>query len=175
MLACLPPVADARAEILILGTMPGPLSLARQQYYAHPRNAFWPILGALFGFDAGAPYGERLAALQANRLALWDVLASCRREGAADSAIRDAQANDFADFLATHRRIRMIAFNGRGAARLFGRHVDRSALPSVPAFLHLPSSSPAHASLDLEAKLTAWQALLASVSGVKGPASRRRR
>jgi hypoxanthine-DNA glycosylase len=155
MLACLPPVADARAEILVLGTMPGPLSLARQQYYAHPRNAFWPIVGALFGFDAGAPYAERLAALRGNRIALWDVLASCRRQGAADSAIRDEQANDFEVFFASHRRLRHICFNGGTAAELFRQQVSGTlALPLVL----LPSTSPAYAAMTFAEKCRRWEA-----------------
>lgn len=163
MLACLPPVADRRAELLILGTIPGPLSLERQQYYAHPRNAFWPILGFLVGFDPGQPYAERLAILRTSRIALWDVLASCRRDGAADSAIRDALPNDFGSFLHLHPRIRTIAFNGQGAARLFARHVDRATLPSPLSFLHLPSTSPAHASVSLDQKRRDWEALRAAL------------
>ena len=151
----LPPIADPRAEILILGSMPGPASLAAQAYYAHPQNAFWPILGALLEFDAAMPYPARLAALQSHGIALWDVLARCRRQGAADTAIRDAEANDFAGFFAAHRQLRRICFNGGAAAALFRRHVTGSATLQR---VQLPWTSPAYAAMSVGDKRERWKA-----------------
>lgn len=155
----LAPVADSHAHTLLLGTMPGPASLAARQYYAHPRNAFWPIVGALFGFAPDAAYPLRLQALRGAGIALWDVLAECRRAGAADSAIRDACANDFTTFLRAHARIRRIGFNGGAAETLFRRHVAAADLPDGIEYLRLPSTSPAHAAMPFDAKLAAWRIL----------------
>ena len=103
--ACFPPVARSDALVLVLGSMPGERSLEASQYYAHARNAFWPIMDALFGVDATAPYTERLDGLVRNRVALWDVLGTCDREGSLDSRIRNPVANDFNTFFAEHPSI----------------------------------------------------------------------
>ena len=102
-----PPVVDDRAAVLILGSFPSAQSLAAGQYYANPRNAFWPITGELFGFDASASYDTRLAALQSAGVALWDVLHACRRNGSADSAIdpKSLVTNDFAELFANYPTI----------------------------------------------------------------------
>lgn len=161
----LPPIADPDARVLLLGSMPGLASLAAQQYYAHPRNTFWPLLGALLGFNANAPYAERVTALLAARIAVWDVLAACRRHGSLDSAILPAseQANDFGVFLRAHPGIRLVAFNGGAAYALFRRH----ALPQLGSaaanltLRQLPSTSPAHAARTFEDKLVLWRAVMA--------------
>ncbi|MBL8748734.1 MAG: DNA-deoxyinosine glycosylase [Planctomycetes bacterium] len=157
-----PPVARADARVLILGSMPGEASLAAGRYYAHPRNAFWPILGALCGFAANAPYGRRLAALEANGIALWDVLQSCEREGSLDGDIVGATAvpNDFAAFFARHRRVRTVLCNGGTAARTFARVVRTSGLACDAVVVALPSTSPAHAGRSFAEKLAAWRAAL---------------
>jgi hypoxanthine-DNA glycosylase len=158
-----PPVATAASRVLILGSMPGDASLRAGQYYAHPRNAFWPIMGVLCGAGPELPYPRRLARLGAAGIALWDVLHSCERSGSLDSAIRDEIANDFPAFFAAHPGIGHIFFNGAKAEAAFRRYV-MPALPKPPATRRLPSTSPAHASLGLAAKCRAWQAITACLA-----------
>ena len=150
--------------MLLLGTLPGTVSLDRQQYYAQPRNGFWPILATLLGFDPTLPYAQRAAQLSAHGIALWDVCRSGVRPGSLDSAIQRAsiQPNDFAGFLPSHPALRVLAFNGRTAESLFRSLV----LPSLPASLAalptltLPSTSPAYASMRFAEKLDRWRVLL---------------
>ena len=150
--------------MLILGSMPGKISLARQQYYAHPRNAFWPIMSALFGFDADENYGERQARLMTAGVAVWDVLQSCFRESSLDSDIdtESSVPNKLEDFLDAHSLITRICFNGAKAAQLFRRHVQpHLAIGNRPVeYLLLPSTSPAHAGMNFETKLQAWRAIV---------------
>lgn len=162
-----PPAARADAQVLILGSMPGTASLAAVRYYAHPRNQFWPIMGALVGADAALPYPERLLALQGARIALWDVMASCVRPGSLDARIDSSSvvANDIAGFLEAHPAIHSVFFNGAAAEAAFRRHVlpTLTALPRVPALHRLPSTSPAHAARGFEDKLEAWRAVTAAL------------
>lgn len=151
---CFAPVADAEARVLILGSMPGAASLQAAQYYAHRHNAFWKIMGALFGAHPELSYPDRLALLRQHGVALWDVLDSCVRPGSLDADIRQVQANDFAGFFQQHGAIRQVFFNGGLAEQTFRRHV--SAPPGI-GLTRLPSTSPAHASLKLAQKLQAWQ------------------
>ncbi|RIQ18125.1 DNA-deoxyinosine glycosylase [Bordetella avium] len=155
----LAPVARPDARILILGTMPGVVSLARGQYYGNPRNAFWGIAAALFGVDAAADYDARLQALMATRVALWDVLADCERRGSLDSAIvaSSVAPNDLPGFFAAHPQLEVVALNGAKAAQLYRRHVVH---PAGLRLLALPSTSPAHAAQRFEDKLTAWRPLI---------------
>ncbi len=160
-IACFAPVASPDARILILGSMPGRKSLEQAQYYAHPANAFWKIMGALYGATPSLPYPARLEKLTSSGIALWDVLSSCERLSSMDAHIRNETANDFTQFFATHPRIGDIYFNGSKAQQCFQKLVlGKQQLPSLS--LHrLPSTSPALAGLSFEEKLAAWQCLLA--------------
>lgn len=157
-----PPIADARATRLILGSMPGAASLAAHQYYAHPHNAFWRIMGGLFSIAPAAPYAERVHALQDAKVAVWDVLKSCQRPGSLDASIRrDSEvANDFATFFAQHPQISQVYFNGGAAEASFKRHCAALFRGSRICFRRLPSTSPAHASLRFEQKLCVWSGAL---------------
>jgi hypoxanthine-DNA glycosylase len=159
-----PPIADAQARILILGSLPGQVSLRMQQYYAQPHNAFWKIMGRLFGAGPELPYDERARRLLGQGIALWDVCAAAERQGSLDAAIVHASVvpNDFAAFIESHPHIGLICFNGGKAAELYRRLV----LPGLPASLRpldyqtLPSTSPAHAAMSFDQKLARWTAVL---------------
>ena len=159
-----PPIANAQARILILGSLPGQVSLKMQQYYAQPHNAFWKIMAALFDAGPELPYEERCRRLVAHGIGLWDVCQAATRPGSLDAAIVHASVvpNDFATFLAAHPGIERIGFNGGKAAELYRRLV----LPRLPTDLRsidaitLPSTSPAHAAMRFEDKLARWRAAL---------------
>ncbi len=159
-----PPVADTRARVLILGSLPGRKSLQMREYYAQPYNAFWRVMGALFGAGPELDYAARLAQLRRRGIAVWDVLAAGEREGSLDSAIVPATilVNDFNEFFAQHGGIRAVCFNGNTAANLYRRKVLSrldAAAAALPTHV-LPSTSPAYASLRFEQKLERWSAVL---------------
>lgn len=151
------PVVDARTSVLILGSLPGEASLAAGQYYAHPRNAFWPLMDAVTerGISSLA-YADRLLALRSKGIGLWDVIASAERSGSLDSAIRSPEAADLRSLVATLPWLQAVAFNGGTAARLGSRILQPCSdrLMLIP----LPSSSPAHAR-PLSEKAGAWAQL----------------
>jgi double-stranded uracil-DNA glycosylase len=157
------PISAPSARILILGSLPGTESLRRSQYYAKPHNSFWRIVGELFGFAHDLPYDERIGALLAHDVALWDVCAAARRSGSLDSAIdlSSVRTNDFASFYARHPAIALVCFNGAKAADLYKKRV----LPSLgtrPLSLErlvLPSTSPAHAARSFLDKKAAWDVI----------------
>ncbi|MDD5472506.1 MAG: DNA-deoxyinosine glycosylase [Sideroxydans sp.] len=134
-------------------------SLQEHEYYAHPHNAFWKIMGELVGAQPHLPYEQRLEKLKQAGIALWDVLHSCTREGSLDSDIQHEQANDFATFFADHPRITRVYFNGGKAQQSFRKFVlKEQTLPELE--LHrLPSTSPAHAGMRYEAKLSEWRVI----------------
>jgi hypoxanthine-DNA glycosylase len=148
--------------VLVLGTLPGEESLRRQEYYAHPRNLFWPIVFALFGASVPASYDERVRFLRQRGIALWDVVASGTRTASADSTIRAEVPNAIPELLDTYRGICAVAFNGGGARRLHDRHFPRR--PDL-TYLALPSTSPAYARIGFAAKLAQWQALREALPG----------
>jgi hypoxanthine-DNA glycosylase len=146
----------------VLGTLPGEESLRRLEYYAHPRNLFWPIVCGLFGRTAPSLYAEKLAFVASRRIALWDVCESGQRRASADATIRGEVPNRIDALLHAHPLIRAIAFNGSGAQRLYDRHFARRA---ELLYLALPSTSPAYASLGFADKLIRWSALHEALGG----------
>ncbi len=167
------PIADKNAEILILGSMPGRASLAAGQYYAHAQNAFWRIISELLQLDPTSPYEVRVQALNSARIALWDVLQSCRREGSLDSMIEaDTQtANDFCTFFRAHPQITHVFFNGAKAEACFRQHVLREIGSRVLRYTRLPSTSPANASLSYARKLEAWRTIPLPSPSISPPIS----
>lgn len=160
------PIENALARVLILGSMPGSASLQAEQYYAHPRNAFWPILGELVGAEPSLPYEHRVQALKSAGIAVWDVLKSCTRHNSLDSAIDESSivTNDFAAFFQAHTHITAVFFNGAKAQQSYQRYV-LPVLGTQPLhYQRLPSTSPAHAGATYADKLAAWDAVLAALA-----------
>ncbi|MFW2851612.1 DNA-deoxyinosine glycosylase [Sphingomonas sp. TX0543] len=154
------PMADGRTRLLILGSLPGERSLAEGQYYAHPRNQFWSLLGHAIGVNLGGlGYEPRLAALLEARIGLWDVVASARRSGSNDSAIRDYAANDLPALVGSLAELRAVAFNGATALRIGKPLLTGYEL----AMVALPSSSALH-TIGIAAKQPAWDALVAFIA-----------
>ncbi|MNT31398.1 Uracil DNA glycosylase superfamily protein [compost metagenome] len=156
------PVVSAGARVLVLGSMPGVASLRQVQYYAHPRNAFWPLAARILGFDPGLDYAGRLRALQSRGVALWDVLQACERPGSLDADIRrdSLVPNDFRAFLDSHPSIVRVCFNGAKAAAMYRRHVLPGLAGAPLQYVELPSTSPAHAAASFDQKLAAWEPAL---------------
>lgn len=158
-------IADSNAKMLILGSMPSVQSLQQQQYYAHPRNAFWPIMARLFEFDLNLDYSTRCQKLQQHNIAVWDVLKACQRQGSLDQSIDTSSmvVNDFNTFFQHHPTIQHLFFNGGKAEQVFKQRVFRNV--NKPFKSHsqtrLPSTSPAHAAMNFDQKLHCWQQLLA--------------
>jgi hypoxanthine-DNA glycosylase len=156
----LPPVVDHRSRVLILGSMPGEASLAARAYYAFPRNHFWDIMAALFEFDRNLAYEHRLEQVRQHGIALWDMIASCRRTGSLDAAIdpTSVRSHDIGRLLNEYPSIGAIGFNGREAERQFLRQSPSySERPAQALLLQvLPSTSPAMASLSFAEKRERW-------------------
>lgn len=158
-----PPISNKQAKALILGSMPSEMSIVKQQYYGHQRNAFWPILLSLFNqspdFDKTA-YSQRKLLLIKNNIAVWDVLQSCCREGSLDAAIKmdSIKTNDFKKFYSMHANIMRVCFNGAKAEAVYNKYV----LPHVKSqfghleYIKLPSTSPAYAAMTIQQKTAIW-------------------
>lgn len=151
------PVVDAGCRTLVLGSIPGTESLRKRQYYGHAQNAFWRLMSALLGEPLYEEYGERLAMLLRHRIALWDVVKSCDRQGSLDAHIRNAAVNDFSAFFAAYPRITRVFFNGSAAYTMFARFVGFDI--SGVTFERLGSTSPAHA-IPFEKRLANWNRVL---------------
>lgn len=155
-----PPVIDRAVERLILGSFPSEASLAAAQYYAHPRNQFWRLLGDLVSEPlASLPYRQRLQCVLAHRLGIWDVLDACDREGSGDASIRNQKANQFARLRRLAPRLHAVAFNGQAAGRYAAEFGTAGFRTTV-----LPSSSPAHAGRSYEQKLNLWRSWWAATA-----------
>jgi TDG/mug DNA glycosylase family protein len=165
MAECFEPIARSDARVLILGSVPGEASLAAGQYYAHPRNAFWPIMEALFGDGSALDYPSRVALVLDARAALWDVLASADRMGSLDAAIdgNSEVPNDIPGFLDAHTAITHVFFNGAKAQSSFDRHLKASLPAGRVSLARLPSTSPANAAASFDSKLAAWRAVADAV------------
>ena len=172
-----PPILGDNPHSLILGSMPSQKSLAEQQYYAHPRNAFWWIMAHIANTPVNAGYAAR-SSLQGAGYALWDVLLDCQRPGSLDSDIRrdSEEANDLAALIANQPGIKLIAFNGTAAKQIFMRHC-KHVLQQFPhlEWVQLPSTSPAHAAMTRAEKLVRWRTALDPAAAVRCPAGCERR
>ena len=158
------PIVGKHAKTLILGSMPGAASLAAQQYYAHPRNAFWPIMTQWLKIPFDVPYQYKVAALTNSPIALWDVLHTCHRIGSLDSNIETETqiVNDFRSFFSNHPTIKHVFFNGGKAYTSFKRSVQ-SRHEERQHLLLLPSTSPANARMTFEEKTRIWHEKIDSV------------
>jgi hypoxanthine-DNA glycosylase len=151
------PVADAGTRILILGSLPGEISLRRHQYYAHPRNRFWPLMAALTNSELPENYPERLELLLRNGIGVWDVVGRAKRAGSLDINIVEETPNDLPGFVAAHPDLQAIAFNGAKSRILFDKYFPRQ--PALQYFA-LPSTSPANASFDLARLRDHWSIVI---------------
>lgn len=156
------PVLPKKPKVLVLGSMPGGASLNAQQYYAHPRNAFWPVMQALFDIDVQLPYAKRIDKLKAARIALWDVVHQCRRNGSLDTSIEPGSVivNDIGGLLTRNKSIAAVFCNGGGAWQLLHRHFLRPNGDHIriPVY-RMPSTSPANARMSLQQKCIEWKLL----------------
>ena len=167
-----PPILGKTANVLILGSLPSRRSIETNQYYGHPRNAFWPVMGALFGAEPSLPYESRVQMLIDCQVAVWDVLAASIRPGSMDAAIDtgSARPNDFATLFAAQPGIQAVFFNGQAAARLFARLVAPTLEngSNRRKYQALPSTSPAHAAMRIEQKIEAWRCVATAANNKQG-------
>ncbi|AEI38414.1 MAG: DNA-deoxyinosine glycosylase [Zymomonas mobilis subsp. pomaceae] len=155
LLSCFVPVIDAETELLILGSLPGEASLKRGQYYGHPRNQFWRLTGDILGCNlVDLPYEARLMTLLKHHIGLWDVIATAKRQGSLDGAIREATPNPLVSLIERLPQLKLIAFNGQKAASLGQKTLQKANMAALPCSV-LPSSSPAHA-IAYERKKEVW-------------------
>lgn len=155
------PIIDKQTEILILGSMPGELSLTHQQYYANAQNAFWKIIFDVFNSgESLINYSDKIALLQQNKIGLWDVFESCEREGSLDSNIKNGVLNNFEELFKTHPNIKLILFNGATSHSSLKKQIH--ILGKIP-YLMMPSTSPAH-TMAYQTKLNAWKHALTNIS-----------
>lgn len=152
-----PPAVNAHTKVLILGSMPGVESLRLQQYYAHPRNHFWPLMTDLLQIDPLASYEERVAGMMALGIGIWDVLASCVREASLDANIKEGVPNSFSQFFQQYPQIEAVLFNGGKAYDLFRRQVGFQQYGQI-RFWKMPSTSPAN-TMSYEQKRQQWRLL----------------
>lgn len=157
-----PPSVTPECSVLVLGSLPGDESLRQAQYYAHPRNAFWKIMGTLLDFDPSLPYGERLSLLNRGGVGLWDVVASGVRPGSLDQHISQEQPNDIAALLECFPGIGTVCCNGTASHKYLKRYFPELFLRETPAIIQMPSTSPAAARLTYEQKFCAYEEVILS-------------
>lgn len=148
---------DQSVQVLVLGSMPGLVSLVATEYYAHPRNSFWPIMEKLFAIDCSEPYQQRIQSLMEKRVGLWDVYQSCYRPGSLDSDIdkKTAEINDFKALFKICKNLNAIVLNGKAAESAFKKHVLKG-VPEHIKILAMPSTSPAYAAMSFDEKFKYW-------------------
>lgn len=151
------PVVFKDSQLLILGSMPGKVSLLASQYYAHPQNLFWKIISEITGFDCPKDWTDKVNLLQCHKIALWDVCKECEREGSLDSAIKNEVPNEINGLLSEYTGIKIIAFNGKKTQQLYDRYFSRE---ESMIYKLLPSSSPANASQNYQYKLSEWESVI---------------
>lgn len=156
-----PPSVTPDCSVLVLGSLPGDESLRQAQYYAHPRNAFWKIMGSLLGFDPSLPYGERLSLLNRGGVGLWDVVASGVRPGSLDQHISQEQPNDIAALLDSFPGIGVVCCNGTASHKYLKRYFPELFLRETLSVIQMPSTSPAAARLTYEQKFRAYEEIMA--------------
>ena len=156
-----PPSVTPDCSVLVLGSLPGDESLRQAQYYAHPRNAFWKIMGSLLGFDPSLPYGERLSLLNRGGVGLWDVVASGVRPGSLDQHISQEQPNDIAALLDSVPGIGVVCCNGTASHKYLKRYFPELFLRETLSVIQMPSTSPAAARLTYEQKFRAYEEIMA--------------
>ncbi len=152
-----PPISNPETEILILGTLPGEKSLEMQEYYAHPQNKFWRIIAAITNNQTPVTYSGKTSLLLANKIGVWDVVREAKRIGSLDSNIVGEVPNNLEEFLANHKRLKAIGFNGAKAAKLFDKYFERH---ENIRYVALPSSSPANARISFDEICVRWQEIL---------------
>lgn len=157
------PIADPKARVLIVGSLPSVLSIQKQEYYGNPRNAFWRVMGELVDAGPDKPYAMRAEILKRRGVAVWDVLRTAARHGSMDAAIAmdSAIANDFRGFYAEHPKLELICFNGMKAAELYERLVVPQGISTIGNIetKTMPSTSPAYASMTFAEKLDQWSVM----------------
>jgi hypoxanthine-DNA glycosylase len=151
------PIANAETSILILGTIPGDRSLELGEYYGHSRNRFWKILSKITNNDLPLTYSDKKQLLLKTKIGVWDVAHKANRKGSLDSAIKDEEPNDLDNFIASHKNVKVIGFNGRKAEALFDKYFDRK---DEINYISLPSTSPANAGINFDNICQAWQQIV---------------
>jgi hypoxanthine-DNA glycosylase len=151
------PISNADTAVLILGTMPGDKSLKLGEYYGHPRNRFWKIISAITNTELPQTYTDKKALLLKTSLGIWDVAHKANRKGSLDSAIEDDEPNDLENFIVQHKRLKVIAFNGKKSEALYDKYFERK---TGIRYVSLPSTSPANASIDFESLCNKWKQIL---------------
>lgn len=151
------PISNSDTTVLILGTMPGDKSLELGEYYGHPRNRFWKIISSITDNNLPQSYTDKKALLLKTKIAIWDVAHKANRKGSLDSAIEDEEPNDLDSFIARHKNLKVIGFNGTKSEALFDRYFDRE---KGLKYVSLPSTSPANTGIDFDNICKVWRQIL---------------
>ena len=159
LIEAFPPIISGNPHTLILGTMPGGKSLQANQYYAHPQNQFWKLMGDIYGAGLSVPYNERLQILKDKGVAVWDVVSACIRKGSMDSEIKKEVPNNFEEFYNNYPSIKLVVFDSLTAEKIYNRRV-LSNLTKELKYMRVPSPSPANARMSYAAKLALWSEVL---------------